>query len=199
MIDAQLKNGGLGKRAAAIKEYLARELRALSSREKWIVALAGASLLLLVVFKVYEAASGAFLRQRLEMLSAENERRDLPLRLARFQALLAKKRAIEERFREVEVKEGVRSHMEKLLRKRAGVNPGYSIRDLPAKQFGGDYEQNPYSVRFNSSSLEGIVGFLDDLAYGSQPLILSELEITRSRTGDRFDVTVGASSIRHIK
>ncbi len=182
----------------ALKRRLREELTKLSGRERGLIAGAIVAILFLVVWQSYEKVRSVFKNQSLKIEAARQDLGDIRERFQRFSALHAKRKAIEEQYKEVEIKDGVRSHLEELLKSKAGVSSGYNIRELTAVEFGGNYEQAPFSLKFTVGSLEGLVDFLKELVQGAHPLVVTELEIKREPIGDKLKVSVDVSSIRRV-
>lgn len=179
----------------ALQSYLSK----LTTRERLLISLAGFAAASIGVIQVFGAVSEEFAIQERALARAKSEQQEVLEKLARYSQLKVRREAVEERFKEVEIKEGVRSQIENLMRTKANVTGGYTIKDGPVSEFGGNYELAPFSVRFTVQSLPGLVAFLEELVHGPRPLVLSELDLKRPRTGERIDVSLEVSSIRKIK
>ena len=181
---------------STIKRRAREELFKLSPRERWLIVGAVAAIVFFVSWQTIEKVKMVMRNQDQKIESARQDLSDLRERFQRFSALQSKRRAIEEQFKEVGLKDGVKSHLEDLLKNKAGVSSGYAIKELPAVQFGGSYQQTPFSVKFTVASLDGLVSFLKELVEGANPLVVTELEIKRDPIGDKLRISVDVSSIR---
>ncbi len=183
-----------------LKRRILEEIRKLSFRERMLVVVAS-----LAVFSLLAYKSAAIIREKINAQKAEIEsldasRAEVIESLARYSTLRARRVAIEEQYKGVEIKEGVRSHLERLLKEKAGVpSDKITIKELPVNEFGGNYELAPFSIKFAASTMQGLVSFLVEIVHGARPLVLTELELKKGRVGDRMDVSVEVSSIRKVK
>ena len=176
------------------------EYTKLSARERALTLGAIGAIVFLIVWQGYEKVSDVFRLQNTAISIAEQDLAEVRERLTRYTLLQQRRSSIEEQFKEVEIKEGVRSHLESVLRTKANVSQGaYTIKDLPPIEFGGSYEQAPFAVKFTIGSVQGLIDFLKELAQGPKPLMLTGLEIKREPIGDKLRVSVDVSSIRRVK
>ncbi|MBX7145178.1 MAG: hypothetical protein K1X79_12055 [Oligoflexia bacterium] len=185
-----------------LKEQLAKLLaafNALSGREKGLIVAGAAVMCLLGLYKVYEPVQLVFSEQVQEVQKAENDARSASALLERYAKLKARRDAIEREYKEVEFKEGALSHLENMVKNKAGVASGFTIKDSPPVEFGGEYEQTLFSVKFTTTNLPGLVDFLKELSQGPKPMILGKVDIQRSRFADRLETDIDVSSIRKVR
>ena len=182
----------------AVVQYLTAQWHKFSRREHAMIAGAALVLVFTLCYLVYEPIQDAFDAQAVALAEAQGRTRTIGGTLEGYLKLKARRDLIESRYREVEFKEGALSHIENLIRTKALVTSGYTIKDNTPRPFGGSYEQVPYSVRFQISSLSALLDFLKEVVHGPRPLILSRLELQKSRIGDRLDVDLDVSSLRKI-
>jgi len=185
----------LQQRIQALKLRVKSEFSKLSGREWGLVAAGVATLLFIAVYLVGEWVVGSLGAQAARMQRLEDSMTSLPARLDTYGRLKARREGIENQFRAVEIKEGALSYLENLIRNKAGVASGFTIRDLSARPFGGDFEQVPYSVKFTSSNLTTMIEFLKELIHGKQPFIVSKLDLQMNRTLDSLEVDLDVSTI----
>lgn len=173
--------------------YLAK----MSSRE-WAVIFFGASLLfVLIAIEIVSQIDAFFDEQTLRLTQVEERLGQTTNSLQKYLDLRARRDQIESNYREVAVQEDVLSHLENLIKNKAGIQQGlFTIRDSPPNPFGGNYEQLPMSVKFTTTNLQALVDFLREVSEGPKPLILSRLDLNRRRGADRLDVEISLSSIR---
>ncbi len=176
------------------KEYYAK----LSGRERVLVLFGALALSISALYLVYSPIEEAFVIQSQALNDVSLKLQNVSAALARHQKLRARREEVEREFREVEIAEGALSYLEELVKTKAGVlNPQISPRDI--REFGSDYEQAPFLIRFPIVDLARLVQFLETLVNGPKPFILASLDIKRRPAGDSLDVELEVSSIRRKK
>jgi Flp pilus assembly pilin Flp len=175
------------------------KFHALTLREKAIIAVAVAVAIAMLLYRIYEPINRIFTSQNDRIATLEAQLKALPPSIERYAKLKARRDAIEEEYKSVDFKEGALSYLENLVRNTDGVQPGFTIKDNPPKEFGGNYEQTLFQIKFISTNLESLVNFLKEVIHGSRPLIISKIDIQKSKYADRLEVDIDASSIRRIK
>jgi hypothetical protein len=175
-----------------------RQFTALSRREQLLISSAAAVAVFVGVYSVLEPISEAFDHQAVELVEAQGRTKSVSGTLERYLKLKAKREAIEGRYRKVEFEDGALSHLENLIRTKALVASGFTIKDSPSRPFGGNYEQVPLTVRFSTANFEALIDFLNEVVHGPRPLILGRLSLQRSRMGDRLDVELDVSNLRKL-
>jgi len=173
-----------------------KQLASLSRREQMLITLAVVVAGIMGIYSIYEPISDAFDHQAIALAEAQGRSKSIPGTLEKYLKLKARRDAIESRYRKVEFEEGALSHLENLIRAKALVSSGFTIKDSAPRPFGGNYEQVPFSVRFSTSNLETLVDFLNEVVHGSRPLILGRLALQKSRVGDRLEVELDVSNLR---
>ena len=184
----------LSKITASLLGYWKRS----AERERVLI---GVSIVAIAVAAVYQVAAwgGQVFAAQQERLSEAQKDADRAAQLLQsYLKLSAHKQQLEKQFEQVENREGGLGYLENLVRNEAGVTEGFAIKDSPVKAFGGNYEQAPFNISFSITSLEKLVAFLKALVHGSQPFILSKLDIQKSRRAERLEVDLEVSSIRRV-
>lgn len=173
----------------------------LSKRERHLLSAPLIVVALLLVYVIlYRPVASAFAAQRSELAEADLEIKRISALLDKYTRLRAKRQEIENQYREIEIKEGGLTLLENLIRTKLDAAPGsFTIkeRDNPSREFGGNYEQQPFNVRFNTTDLGKLVYFLQEMVHGPKPLILRKIDIRRR--GERLEVDLDVSSIRRIR
>jgi hypothetical protein len=170
----------------------------LSRREKILVLLGGLFVLVSAGNIVYEPVREAFIAQETRYDETAQQLQYVAAALSRYQKLQVRRDEIEKDFREVEIEEGALSYLEDLVKTKAGVvNPQISPRDI--REFGSEYEQAPFLIRFPIVDLSRLVQFLEELVQGKKPFILASLDIKRRPAGDSLDIELEVSSLRRKK
>lgn len=175
------------------------KFQALTQREKAIIVLAVSVALFMLCYQIYEPIRRVFREQADQLVALEGSMKTVAPGIERYVKLRARRDGIEEEYKEVEFKEGALSHLENLVKGKAGVTAGFTIKDNPPKEFGGNYEQTLFNIKFTTTNLESLVEFLRELTYGAKPLVVSKVDIQKSKFADRLEVDVDASSIRRLK
>lgn len=179
------------KLTVASRQYFAT----LSSRERVLVAICGVAVLVSALYLIYAPIEESFAAQERELNDATLKLQNVAAALTRYQKLRARREEVEREFREVEISEGALSYLEELVKTKAGVlNPQINPRDI--RDFGSQYEQAPFQIRFPIVDLTRLVQFLETLVKGPKPFILASLDIKRRPAGDSLDVELEVSSIR---
>lgn len=170
----------------------------LSGREKILVLVAAIGILFSGAYLIYSPIEEAFLEQSRQLEDTARNLQNVSAALARYKKLGARREEVEREFREVEIAEGALSYLEELVKTKAGVlNPQISPKDM--RDFGSEYEQAPFLIRFPIVDLARLVQFLETLVNGPKPFILASLDIKRRPAGDSLDVELEVSSIRRKK
>lgn len=186
------------ERVQALWDRAVGEYKRFSPRERNLVLAAFATVVLIGTYLVYEPVAEAFSSQAIAIADAEQSVKRLSLELERYGKFESRRREIENRYKEVEIKEGAFSYLETLLREKAGVNAGFNIKDTPGRAFGGDFEQVTFLVKFSTTDYERLLQFLKELVYGARPLILGKLDVQMNRRQTALDVDLEVSTIRRI-
>lgn len=180
---------------SSLLAYLAK----LSVREKVIIGVAALLVSIALVSKSYDWVSNRFSDQIAELEQAEKDLQAAAVMLQKHAKLRGRRDQIEAMYKEIEIKEGGLSLLERLLRTRASVTSGFTIKDGQIRQFGGNYEQAPFSVKFPITNLSNLVAFLDEVINGPQRMVLTRLDIRKGRGTDRLEVDMDVTSFRRIK
>lgn len=182
----------------AFKTAVAR-FQGLTKREKAIILVAAVVVAFMGLYQIYEPIRASFRSQSERLATLEANMKGVGLSIERYMKFKARRDKIEEDYKGIEFKEGALSHLENLVRSKAGIATGFTIKDNPPKEFAGNYEQTPFNIKFTTTNLESLIEFLKELARGPRPLIISKIDLQKSRFADRLEVDVDASSIRRIK
>jgi len=181
-----------------ILALLRESSKKLSRREKLLVLFAVIFVAVSALNLIYGPIRDALVRQEDRYNETTQQLQYVAAALSRYQKLQIRRDEIEREFREVEIEEGALSYLEELVKTKAGVvNPQISPRDI--REFGSEYEQAPFSIKFPIVDLNRLVQFLEELVQGKKPFILASLDIKRRPAGDSLDVELEVSSLRRKK
>jgi hypothetical protein len=175
--------------------------KGLNTRERLIVALAPLLVLAFVIPQIVGKINTSFARQTRFIGDAERDRKQVLQLLGRYASLKAKREAVQQQYKAVEMKDNVLSHLETLLKSKAGIStttPGVTLKELPAIKVGTNYEQIPYSIRFPINNMSALVTFLEALVGGDQPLVLKKLEFRKSAP-DNLTIDLEVVNIRELE
>lgn len=182
-----------------LQPYLTRArdtYNSFSARERSLMVGGLLVFLLIIIIVVTRPIATLFSEQALVLMQAEQNVRDMAASINRYQKLLQRRAEVERDFQSVEIKEGALSHLEGLIRDRAGIAQGaFNIKGQSPKPFGSGYQQTFYSVNFSTTDYPRFIDFLKELVDGPKPLVLKRLDIKRSRGGDKLDVDLEVGSI----
>lgn len=179
-----------------LQEKIKEWFTSLSEREKGMVLVAVIVTLMVGIENVYTPINERMTKQAKELDRLNKELQALPYALERYTKLQASKDLVEREFKGVEMKEGALAYLEGLVKTKAGIAEGFTIRDRTVRKFSEKYEQVPFAVNFRITDFPRLITFLEALTGGEQPLIVSQIELTRSRKADNLDVKIEVSSIR---
>ncbi len=171
----------------------------LSQRERLIVL---AAVLFLPVFFIYNYILPPFIESLDESQSRlEQSYKDLqalPFVANRYNNLLLRQKELEALFAKSDISEGAFSYLEKLVKEKAGIAQGeFVINEESARPFGTRYERVPYKITFKITSHERLIDFLNAITKGDKPLVITSIDLNRSRIGDHIQVMLQISSVRN--
>lgn len=181
-----------------IKNKISEFIAKLNQREQ-ILAIAG---ILVFVFiganSVVESVSKSFSVQKRELEKVQNEFLAVPAQLERYLILNQRKNLIEKKYQEVQFQGGVLSHVEDLVRQKAGVESStdYKINKLQERKFGGSYIQEQYKIEIYTTSIEKLAVFLKSLVAEQNPLVMTRLNIKKAPNKRKLIVQIDVSNFR---
>lgn len=185
--------GSINKILAKLRPLVAK----LSSGEKRLILIGLFVIAMLGGYSVFTPITDAFYRQEAELKALTEAERNVVSHLERYQKLIAKKSGVEQRYKELEFKEGEVSFLEKLVQDKAKIPFGrYTIRPGKDQDFGRAFKLLQFSVKFDTSSLESLIAFLTELVQGDRPLIVSRLDIRKNPVTNLLGVELDVKSIR---
>ena len=173
----------------------------LSGREKVMSVLVVLVLAVTGFNKIYTPIAAAFSRQSSDLAQLEMYMTELPYVLAKNKTLETNRQEIEEAYQGVEIAEGL-SHIENVIKEHAELvnSQDYQIREKTLAQsqrnFGGNYETKSFNVELKIRSLKGLSSVLKELTSGDKPMILSNLELSKSPSGEMISVIMELSTIQ---
>ncbi len=183
---------------SAIKKQLGDYYKKLSGREKVIIAVAILMILISIIYPLQQEIRSAFSAQDRTWSELEDESKKVAASLARYAKLKNRQAAIELSYKEVEIKEGALSYLENLVRNKAGIASGFTIRDRPPREFAGSYEQTPFTIKFVITDYPRLIEFLKEITHGQHPMLLAGINVKKRPAGDALEVEIDVSGVRKI-
>ena len=175
------------------------KFKALTQREKIIIIVAVCAAVFMGLYQIYEPIRESFKAQTAKLVTLDENMRGVGVSIERYMKLKARRDKIEAEYKGIEFKEGALSHLETMLRSKSGITNGFQIKDNQPKEFAGNYEQTPFNIKFTTVSLDSLIDFLKELTHGPRPLIVSKIDLQKSKFADRLEVDIDASSIKRVK
>lgn len=174
-------------------------VKKMQPRERMLAILALCAGIVVISSEIISSIQETFRLQEVRQEQALNEIDLASAALFRYTTLKTRQRAIEEAYKQVEIEGPVPSYLEKLLREKAGVATGFTINGKASRQFGGNYEQTPYTIRFTTVDMTRLIEFLKELTEGPRPVLLASIAIKPRPARDSLDVELEISSIKRNK
>ena len=172
----------------------------LSQREKIIISIAVLFIgVMLAYSEIVLPVRAAFSSQAQRLRDLEQSIEVAPDMLARYQKLVQRKTEIEQFYENVDAKESPLSHLESLLLNKAQVPAGsYTVNSRPQPDFAEKYKHTAFIVKFDTSNLGTLMAFLRELVKGSQPMLLSQINIEKKLTSDSLSIQLEVSSFEKL-
>lgn len=175
-------------------------IRNFNKREKILAILGVVIVLYIFSSSAYEKIQTKIASQNARLKKAQDELLALPYQLERYLLLKKRKENIETVYKEIEFADGFLTHIEELIREKAGVESStdYKINALPETEFGGDYIREPYRIEVFVTSLENLSAFLKSLVAEENPLVMTKLNIKKAPNKTKLIVQIDVSNFRKI-
>ncbi|RMD86845.1 MAG: hypothetical protein D6808_02515 [Candidatus Dadabacteria bacterium] len=181
---------------AEIKRYLEK----LSLREKALIAVGAFVLGILGLYALYQPIHRAFDRQERMVMKLSSDAKDIRLALTQYLTLKQRLGCTERKFKRANLSARIRTHLEKVLENEGKIPTGqYNIKRNAKRLLGEEFELSPYTIKFDTTSLKDLVSLLQTIFDGSKPLLITRLDIQKSRRSDKLSVTIDVTSIRKVK
>ncbi len=183
-----------------MKEKLLDLFRQRTPREKVMLVAAGLILAFMVVYPVVvEPVQEAFARQSEQLRTLSNAYNNTPKVLERYATLQLRRNELEKFYSEINVSEDPLAYLENLLRDVAKAKPGeYTANARQGSSRGDKYITKSFNASFQASSMENVAAFLKALTTGSQPMLLSSINLERRGGGETLYVQFEVSGFEAI-
>jgi hypothetical protein len=172
----------------------------LSKREQLIV-LAGCLFIVVAAIQmtVIDPLTAFIDDQEKELELARKDINALPHVLSRYKRLISRRENIEQMYKSIELSEGAFGHLESLVKNKAGIPAAsFDIKENVPVKFGNQYEQIPYTISFKITDYPRLISFLEEVAHGEKPLVISSLDMRKSRLGDHIRVNIQVNSVKRV-
>jgi len=172
-------------------------LHKLTFREKTIIAVCLALALVFGLYNMYQPLKASFARQSAQIEKLQTDSETVTHLLNRHLELSTRKNEIEGAYQQIAGRGGMLSYIEGVITNKMSIQQSdFEIREQATRSFAGDFEQAPFLIKFNTQDFPKLVEFLAELAHGPRPLIISRLDLKKTRAGDALEVEIDVSSLR---
>ncbi len=167
------------------------------ARERWLVFGAIAAIGIWALSQGVTSFDGGFAAGEERFVARARELSTLRDELTRYRKLAARAEEIEKLYAKSEISvEQVYTEVEKVVRDSIGGD-GYELRPVGSVvEVSPTVEQQGFSLRVRSATLEQVVGLLHRLEQGKAPLFLAKVEVAKSTQPGTYSLGVELSSLR---
>ena len=176
---------------SALKAFLAK----LSPRERWL-GLAALVVVFLMAFTslIVKPFKIAFAEQSSEFTELTTTYDVVPEILSQYGKLVARRKEIEGFYEKIDLKSDPLTYIERLLKDVAQVPAGaYSVTPRDGVPLGERYAHKMYSVQFETTNQQSLAKFLKELTTGSQPMLLSQINVDKRLSSESLRVQLEVS------
>lgn len=170
----------------------------LSSREKMLLYVASLTLVLFGIgFFIFDVIYPAFDKQSQVLTKIERELDTLPRLLSEYTDILNQEKEMEARFNSSDPNVDIPSYIENIINEIEGQSISAAITPRgAASDLGERFRRKSFDIKFTTADMKPLVLFLDKISHGSQPLLITKIELKRLGTGASIRVAVELTSIR---
>jgi hypothetical protein len=183
-----------------LKNQVIDQIAHMTDREKLLfigMIMFGLSLL---TMSITSSLAETFSLQRRRIQALEKNFSSAAFVLDRYENLKNKLTEMQKTFKNEGPPGGMRSYLEEAITKKAGVTaPNFTIKAAPSVAVGENYSKFPYTVTFSTVSIGKIVEFLEEITNNESNLLLTKLEITKGRMGEKLNVVVDVSNVTNAQ
>lgn len=168
-------------------------------REKVVAVLAGLFLGATIIYPLLiEPVLVAFAEQTGKIDSLRRTYAITPEALERYSKLVVRRSEIESFYSQADLSADPLSYLEGLLKDRAQAAGSYEVTPRQGIQMGGKYTHKFFLVKFKTSSYENLVDFLKALTGGKQPMLISQINLDKQRSGETLNVQLEVSGFEEL-
>ena len=171
-----------------------------TGRERSLVVLAAGALFFLSLWPmVISPVQAAFVEQSRQLHEASLTYSVAPDILNRYSKLIGRRKELEKFYSGVDLSADPLSYLERLLRDTAKVPQGaYNVTPREGVQLGGKYAHKIFMVNFQTASMENLAAFLRELTTGTQPMLISQINLDKRTGAEALSVQLEVSGFEAI-
>ena len=170
-----------------------------SPRERALIGVASLFILTSVVWPaVVTPIANAFARQARELDDISLTYSAAPDILARYAKLTARRKELENFYSGVDLSSEPLSYLERLLKDTAKVAGAYNVTPRDGVQLGSKYAHKIFLVNFQTTSTEALAAFLKELTTGSQPMLISMINLDKRAAAGSLNVQLEVSGFEAL-
>ena len=166
--------------------------QSLNDRERLLLMVASALLILFLIFSGIESALTKMQVQRSQLEKTEQDFDLLGPLLQRYNRLALQKSEIESQFQNKAGRVPARSYIEDIAKNRAKITSQLNINQTGSDDFGDHFRRSNFKVTFQTGDLDQLVSFLQAVEEGSQPLLLTRIDVNRIGSQLRFSAEISS-------
>ena len=168
----------------------------LGQRERNLIIAGILFIIGMIVYSVGSTLIQDFDRQKRIIAELETSNSQVAGYAGEFGAAKQRLADIEKQFESIKFEGGVRSHLETLLTNTARIEK-YKIRPNRPLKLGDAYQLEPFNISFDTTDLASLTNFLKEVIYGPRPLLITRLDIAKSRRTNKLTVTLDVNSVKN--
>lgn len=170
-----------------------------TSRERGLLAFVGGALFIVILWPmVVSPIQEAFEKQSKDLREASLTYSVAPDILKRYAKLVGRRKELEQFYSGVDLSADPLSYLERLLRDTAKASGTYNVTPREGVQLGGKYDHKVFMVNFQASSMENVSAFLKELTTGTQPMLISQINLDKRAGSEALNVQLEVSGFEAI-
>jgi hypothetical protein len=118
--------------------------------------------------------------------------------LSRYSKLLGRRKELEKFYSGVDLSADPYSYLERLLRDTAKASGTYNVTPREGVQLGAKYAHKVFLVNFQTTSMENVAAFLKELTTGTQPMLISQINLDKRTGAETLSVQLEVSGFEAI-
>lgn len=183
-----------------MKEQLGTFWRQRSTREKVILCVATVFVAIVVIYPtIILPVQIAFSEQSRTLKELRNTFSVTPDILQRYASLIARRKDIEAFYTQADLSSDPLTYLEGLLRDTAKASGNYDVTTpRESVPLGGKYVHKFFAVQLQSTSYADLAAFLKALTSGAQPMLVSQINLSKPIGAERLNVQLEVSGFEAV-
>jgi type II secretory pathway component PulM len=183
-----------------MKEKILAFWKQRTPRERVILSMASLFVAVVVVYpSVIAPIQGAFSEQSRQLKEIKNTFEVTPDILNRYAHLVARRRDIDAFYTRADLSADPLTHLETLLRDTAKAAGTYNVStQKEGIPLGNRYIHKFFTVNFQTASYEDLAAFLKALTSGSQPMLVSQINLDKRSGSESLNVQLEVSGFEAV-